>query len=340
MSAIAKKQPAEKQPPATSRCGGDEHPFPLSPEVINDPAHYRRWRTQKLARVGCWLDAPIVEIQDPAHLGQAELAALGERVAAMNFALYRCRTAGNATLSHRAFLGLCRQVGLDRLAANPLSHDMPEGASGVSEIRVGDDAQRAYIPYSNRALNWHTDGYYNPPAERVNGFAMHTIRPATAGGENRFLDHEVLYLLLRDRDPALAACLFSDEVMTIPPNTPEDGNKKMTRPAQTGPVFLLTGGRLQMRFTLRARHIHWKPSPEVRAALAEIRAILDDADNPFIVTRRFAAGEGVISNNVLHNRSAFEDAAGGREPPTKPRGRLVLRARFYNPIDIQPAILD
>ena len=338
MSASAKKQPAEKQPPAASRCGGDEHPFPLSPEVINDPAHYRRWRAQKLARVGCWLDAPIVEIQDPAHLGQAELAALGERVAAMNFALYRCRTDGNATLSHRAFLALCRQVGLDRLAANPLSHDMPQGASGVSEIRVGDDAQRAYIPYSNRALNWHTDGYYNPPAERVNGFAMHTIRPATAGGENRFLDHEILYLLLRDRDPALAACLFSDDVMTIPPNTPEDGNKNMTRPAQTGPVFLLTGGRLQMRFTLRARHIHWKPSRPVRAALAEIRAILDDADNPFIVTRRFAAGEGVISNNVLHNRTAFEDAAGGRGKPTKPRGRLVLRARFYNPIDIQPAI--
>ena len=328
MSASVKKQPAEQQPPAASRCGGGEHPFPLSPEVINDPAHYRRWRTQKLARVGCWLDAPIVEIQDPAHLGQAELAALGERVAAMNFALYRCRT--DATVSHRAFLALCRQVGLDRLAANPLSQGVSNG-SGVSEIRVGDDAQRAYIPYSNRALNWHTDGYYNPPAERINGFAMHTIRPAADGGENRFLDHEVLYLLLRDRDPALAACLFSDDVMTIPPNTPEDGNKKMTRPAQTGPVFLFTGGRLQMRFTLRARHIHWKPSRPVRAALAEIRAILDDADNPFIVTRRFAAGEGVISNNVLHNRTAFDDAAGSR-------GRLVLRARFYNPIDIQPAI--
>ena len=327
MSANAKKQPAEKQPPA-SRCG-DEHSFPLRPEVINDPAHYRRWRAHKLARVGCWLDAPIVEIRDPAHLGQAELAALGERVAAMNFALYRCRTAGNATLSHRAFLALCRQVGLDRLAANPLSR----GASGVSEIRVGDDAQRAYIPYSNRALNWHTDGYYNPPAERVNGFAMHTIRPAVSGGENRFLDHEILYLLLRDRDPALAACLFSDDVMTIPPDTQAGGRKNITRPAQTGPVFLLSGGRLQMRFTLRARHIHWKPSPEVRAALAEIRAILDDADNPFVVTRRFAAGEGVISNNVLHNRTAFEDAAGGR-------GRLVLRARFYNPIDIQPAIQD
>ena len=324
MSASVKKQPAEKQPPAASRCGGDEHPFPLSPEVINDPAHYRRWRAQKLARVGCWLGAPIVEIQDPAHLGQAELAALGERVAAMNFALYRCHSDGD--VSHRAFLALCRQVGLDRLAANPLSHDMPQGASGVSEIRVGDDAQRAYIPYSNRALNWHTDGYYNPPAERVNGFAMHTIRPAAGGGENRFLDHEILYLLLRDRDPALAACLFSDDVMTIPPNAQTGGRKSMTRPAQTGPVFLLSGGRLQMRFTLRARHIHWKPSRPVRAALAEIRAILDDADNPFVVTRRFAAGEGVISNNVLHNRTAFDDAAGEKSK------RLVLRARFYNPI--------
>ncbi len=61
----------------------------------------------------------------------------------------------------------------------------------------------------------------------------------------------------------------------------------------------------------------------MRAALAEIEAILDDPDNPFVLTRRVAAGEGVIGNNVVHNRARFSEPEGGRAG-----GRLVLRARF------------
>jgi hypothetical protein len=38
------------------------------------------------------------------------------------------------------------------------------------------------------------------------------------------------------------------------------------------------------------------------------------------------AGEGLISNNVLHNRTAFEDGPGHR--------RLIYRARFYDRIDL------
>ena len=319
-----------KKLPVAGR-GYGQNPPPLDQSIITDPTRYQRWRTQKLARVGRYLEAPFVEIQDPARLEAKELSALGERINAMNFALYRTDTAtDNAAFGHHTLTGLCRQAGFGLPAVNPFAH-----SSGVSEIRVADDArQRAYIPYGNRALNWHTDGYYNPPAERINGFAMHTIRAAAEGGENRFLDHEVLYLLLRDRDPALAACLFAADVMTIPPGIQAGG---AARAAHTGPVFSIagtdgTGGRLQMDFTLRKRHIHWKESRQVRAALAEIRAILDDPDNPHVLTHRFAAGEGVLSNNVLHNRAAFTDAAGSR-------GRLVLRARYYDRIGdtgIQP----
>ncbi len=299
----------------------------LDLSTIDDPARYRRWRAQKLERVQRCLHKPVVEIQNPAQLEPRELSEIGEWVGAMNFALYRID--GKAAFGHHALIKLCRQVGLDRLVANPFAD-----ASGVSEIRVAEDArQRAYIPYSNRALNWHTDGYYNPPQERIHGFAMHTVRPAAEGGENRLLDHEVLYLLLRDRDPALAACLFEHDVMTIPP-----GAHGASRPAYTGPVFSITERRLHLGFTLRQRHIHWKPSRPVQAALAEIRAILDDENNPHILTRRFAAGEGIISNNVLHNRTAFvedafADAAENRQPPP---GRLVLRARFYDSIGITP----
>jgi len=288
----------------------------LSAPVIADPVRYRRWRADKLKRARRCLAQPVVEVGDPAHLTAAELSALRERVEAVNFALYRTA----AAFSHLALKRLCRQVGLARLVANPFAE-----ASGISEIRAAarGESRRAYIPYSNRALDWHTDGYYHPPGRPIGGFALHTVRPAPRGGENRLLDHEMLYLLLRDRAPVLAACLFADDVLTIPPGTEADGSP---RPAHTGPVFWMCGGRLQMRFTLRRRHIGWKQSPQVRSALAEIKAILNDPDSPFTLTRRLRAGEGIICNNVLHNRAAFTVPADGQP------GRLVLRARFYDRI--------
>lgn len=322
MSAIA------HQPPTANSHGG-EYLSPFNQSVMDDPECYRRWRAQKLARVRCFLDAPLVEIGDPLCLEKKELSALGERIAAMNFALYRIKrcTPDDSTFSHRVFINMCRQVGLERLVANPFAH-----SSGISEIQVATDTrQRAYIPYDNRALNWHTDGYYHPPATRINAFAMHTVRPAASGGENQFLDHEILYLRLRDRDPTLAACLFAPDVMTIPPGTHAFG---AARAAHTGAVFsnIDGSGRLHMGYTLRKHNIHWKSSRLVQAALGSVRAILEAEDNPFVLTRRFAAGEGVISNNVLHNRTAFANSENHDGLDGKSDGRLVLRARFYDSI--------
>ena len=57
-----------------------------------------------------------------------------------------------------------------------------------------------YIPYTNRPLNWHTDGYYNRPEEQVRGIVMHCAAESASGGENLFLDQEIAYILLRDAD--------------------------------------------------------------------------------------------------------------------------------------------
>ena len=54
--------------------------------------------------------------------------------------------------------------------------------------------------------------------------------------------------------------------------------------------------------------------------------ILSTADDKGPVFHyRLQAGEGLISNNVLHNRTAFEDGTGHK--------RLIYRARFYDRID-------
>jgi len=288
---------------------------------LSDLTRYPCWRAHKLEGVQHYLSHPFVKIQNPERLDETALSALRDRVSAMNFALYRIDP--NIDFDHVSLKRLCQQIGLVQLDTNPFAE-----SSGISEIRVATngDKRQEYIPYSNQALNWHTDGYYNPPGKRINGFAMHTIRAGASGGQNQFLDHEILYLLLRDKDPALAACLFEDDAMTIPPGLEAGGNE---RPAQTGPVFSFDhSDRLTMRFTLRKRHISWKQSDLIEAALIGVNAILNDPDNPFILAHRFEAGEGVISNNVLHNRAAFTDPGGG-EP-----GRMALRARFYDRIKI------
>ncbi|MGI9310344.1 MAG: TauD/TfdA family dioxygenase [bacterium] len=298
---------------------------PLDAATIADPSRYRRWRARKLSDARRALARPVVEIRDPSRLAATELAALRAQVAAINFALYRIADADADTdarnadaLGHGALKRLCRQVGLTELARNPFAH-----RSGVSEIRAASrGARRGYIPYTDRALNWHTDGYYNAPQQRIEAFAMHTVRAAPAGGENRLLDPEILYLLLRDRDAVAAAELFAPDALRVPPGTDADGG---ARPAHGGPVLSFGADRrLRMRCTLRRRHVEWKSI----AARGAIESILADDANPFILTRRLAAGEGIISNNVLHHRAAFA-------APPGTRGRLVLRARFHQRIRIE-----
>jgi alpha-ketoglutarate-dependent taurine dioxygenase len=203
------------------------------------------------------------------------------------------------------------RLGLERLQANPFADE-----DGISSLEAAPEkAARGYIPYSNRRLLWHTDGYYNPPAQRIRAFILHCVRPAAAGGENRVLDHEIAYLLLRDADPEHVRALSAPDAMTIPANTDEG----MPRPAQSGPVFSEDGGALHMRYTARTRSIEWRADAATRAAVERLNAILEAA-SPYVFTLRLAPGQGLVCNNVLHDRSAFTDAPGAK--------RLVYRARY------------
>ena len=147
------------------------------------------------------------------------------------------------------------RLGLARLHANPLADE-----DGISSLEAAPEkAGRGYIPYSNQRLLWHTDGYYNAPEQRIRAFILHCVRPAAAGGENRLLDPEIAYILLRDADPQYVKALSAPDAMTIPANA-ADGAE--LRPAQTGPVFSADAGALHMRYTARTRSIEWRPDDD------------------------------------------------------------------------------
>jgi alpha-ketoglutarate-dependent taurine dioxygenase len=212
--------------------------------------------------------------------------------------------------------GVGEQLGLRTLDVNYLADD-----DGITPLAATDGGTRsAYIPYTNRALRWHTDGYYNPPDRRIRAMILHCVQRAEDGGENRLLDHELAYIALRDADPEHVRALMQPDVMTIPARS-EEG--EVARGDQTGPVFSVTeDGCLHMRYTARSRSIAWKDKPAVHAATRALLRILDTDSN--ILCARLEPGMGIVCNNVLHDRSAFTDSSAHR--------RLVLRARYYEAV--------
>lgn len=281
------------------------------PFSLADPEAYSTWRTHKLAVAPRDAAAVMVEISDPCRLSADEHRRLLGHLRACNLVFYRGRAAPITKDDLRA---LGRQLGLERLDANICADE-----DSITSLQVVNSGRHAcYIPYTNRRLSWHTDGYYNPSAQQIRAIVMHCVRPAAQGGENAYLDHEMLYLLLRDRDPDLISALMHPQAMTIPPNV--DAGDEI-RGATTGPVFSLdTQGNLHMRYSARTRNIVWRDDAKTAQAVTAISEILA-SDTPYIVRYTLQANEGVISNNVLHNRSAFTDDT---------HQRLLYRARYYD----------
>lgn len=280
---------------------------------LDDDAAYRRWRDWKLAHRVPDAEALTVDVTDPRALGAAERDALLERIAQTNMALYRSPRADEDKDLPRA---LGAQLGLRRLDANWLADE-----DGISCIAVSDrsDGRGGFIPYTDRAIRWHTDGYYHPQQRRIEAMILHCVRPAAQGGATALLDHELAYIALRDADPVHVRVLMQADAMTIPARDDAGG---VARAAQTGPVFSLTAaGQLHMRYTARTRSIAWKADAAVRAAVACLEALLA-GDSPWVIRTRLDAGMGFVGHNVLHERSAFSD------DPARPR--LLYRARFLD----------
>ena len=285
-----------------------------SPFDLEDAVTYRRWRDWKLACRPARIEELMVDVGDARELAPAELKALQRRIERCGFALYRSAHGVDDRALPRL---LGAQLGLRRLDANWLADE-----DGISRITVSGqaDGHGGFIPYTDLPIRWHTDGYYHPQQRRIRGMILHCVRPALRGGENTLLDHELAYIALRDISPAHVRALMQPDAMTIPERTDEGG---VARAAQTGPVFSVgADGGLHMRYTARTRSIEWRDDGATRAAVARLEALLRDPRFPGMFRVRLQAGMGLVGHNVLHDRSAFQDA------PAQPR--LLLRARFLD----------
>jgi alpha-ketoglutarate-dependent taurine dioxygenase len=287
-----------------------------NPFDLENTDAYLRWRDHKLAHAITDPGELIVDIRDPRNLTKAEHAALLERCRRSNMAIYATRADPVDETTVQQF-GL--QFGLSSLDANWLA-----GEQGITRVTVcADDGKRqGYIPYTDRAIRWHTDGYYNPPERQVRGMILHCVHSAGQGGENHLLDHEIAYLMLRDENTDFIRALSAADAMTIPERTDDQG---VARAAQSGPVFSIdpATGALHMRYTARTRSIEWKQDAATLAAVAALERLLA-SDLPHIHGLRLEPGMGLLCNNVLHDRAAFDDDAASP--------RLLYRARYHERI--------
>lgn len=239
-----------------------------------DENRYQEWREGKLQNYPQSAEELIVEIGGLGHLSELERAAIVERCRRCNMAIYWCRDAsadGAAVRQFAARFGLWR-----------LDHHLCANVDGVAELSVAASGVRTgYVPYSNRSLSWHTDGYYNARSSPVRAVVLHCVSSAASGGDNALLDPEIAYIHLRDENPAFISALEHRECMTIPANTGETGDAEI-RPAVCGPVFSHDprSGALHMRYSARKKNIQWRDDEPTRAALAFLTEILAAADGP------------------------------------------------------------
>ena len=295
-----------------------QDPIPAdSPFNLENDDAYHRWRDAKLAGYPQSLGDLVVEVRNPRQFSDIELAELRRRVERSNMVIYAGATGDDPDKAIARRAG--EQLGLTQMDANYLSDD-----DGLTSLTVNPGGERAkYIPYTDRPISWHTDGYYNLPERQIRGLLLHCVRSAASGGENALMDQEVAYILLRDADPEHIRALMSADAMSIPPGKDSEGG---ARGDAVGPVFAYhaASDSLHMRFTARKRNIRWSEAPAVQAALKLLTDLLA-SDSPYIFRGRLESGMGLLCNNVLHDRTGFND-------PENASRRLLYRARYFDRI--------
>jgi alpha-ketoglutarate-dependent taurine dioxygenase len=281
----------------------------------NSTDGYREWRAAKLDNYPKSATELVTEIDGLLDMSDSQKEAILASCRRANMAIYSCRDAFVDRKTVRNFAGF---FGLTRI-----DHHLCANDDGVSELAVAADGVRSdYVPYSSRSLSWHTDGYYNDVSRRLQAVLLHCSADAANGGQNAVLDPEIAYLRLRDANPDYIAAFEHPECMEIPANNGADGE---IRPAVSGPVFWydLPSGALRMRYSARKKNIRWRNDAATTAARECLSDLLGD-DDGLVLRFRLKPGQGLISNNVLHNRTAFED--------TSEQKRLLYRARFFDSI--------
>lgn len=272
---------------------------------------YLKWRDEKLAAYPGSVGDLVVELGDMTVITPAEKAKIMELVERANMCVY---AAGAAPLEAGSLLALGRQLGVSQT-------DKSSRHAQADELTNSGILKHA-IPFSTRHVNWHTDATYYGSNRTIEALFLLCRRPAPQGGSNKVLDHEMLYIRLRDEHPDALKILMSKDCFNY-----RDPSTGTVHPERGGKVFWANAdGHLAHRFSFRKTDMAWADDADVAAA----RSVLESAiiaEGPHVIEGRLESGLGLVCNNVLHTREKLVDS----DDPAQQR--LLFRARFYDRVN-------
>jgi len=252
-------------------------------------AEFLRWAEEKERNIPQNIDGISVNIHDINNVKTSEIAKIKETINRYNSCIYSSSVPleSNITLLKFAELVGMRTYDCNNLESNEISTITPEENNKIN-----------YIPYTDKPLNWHTDGYYD--RKPIFSWLLHCVNPATQGGENYLLDHELAlreYVMRHDDINNLLAA----DALTIPES------KDTSRAKISTYIFSFENQykKLHMRFSMRKDNID--TSPKASEAITKLKKIIENDCGKYSLTYKLQKNEGIITNNILHGRNAFKD---------------------------------
>ena len=250
---------------------------------------FLKWATQKENNIPKNINEISVEIKDINRTTKNEISKIRSTLDRFNSCLYR----SNRDLeSNSCLLDFAKAVGMKTFDCNNIE------ANEISTISSIKNEKIQYIPYTNKALNWHTDGYYDK--KPLFSWLLHCINPANDGGENYLLDHELAmreYVLSYDD----IEVLMNKRAITIPES------QGSNRSALSTYIFSFDNDyeKLHMRFSMRKENI--KMSDNTLTAMSKLTNVIENNCSKYSITYKLSKNEGILSNNILHGRNSFKD---------------------------------
>ncbi len=289
--------------------------FTTSPYDLDNNETYERWRDNKLKAYPRYISDLVVEINDPRDLKKNEYQKIIDVCRKTNMVIYASKTGDDPDPEIPLTIGR-------KFVGQKPDHNWLANDNGLTSLKVAKRGIRQqFIPYTNREIQWHTDGYYNSLQHQVQALLLHVVQRAARGGENALVDHEIVYIMLREKNPEYIRALMASDVLTIPARIT---GGKVARAEESGPVFSINAnGKLHMRYTIRVNNVMWSEDHLTQEALRYLEYILA-SHSSYIFSGLLEPGMGLISNNVLHNRAAFIDS--------ETQVRHFYRARYFNRI--------
>ena len=252
-------------------------------------AEFLRWAEEKERNIPHNIDGIIVNIHDINNVKISEIAKIKETINKCNSCIYSSKI---ALKSNTNLLKFVESIGMRTYDRNNIE------SNEISTITPLENNKINYIPYTDKSLNWHTDGYYDKKS--IFSWLLHCVHPATHGGENYLLDHELAlreYVLRYDD----INNLMSEDALTIPES------KDTSRSEISTYIFSIKNKykKLHMRFSMRKDNIC--TSPKASDAVTKLKQTIENDCAKYSLTYKLQKNEGIITNNILHGRKAFKD---------------------------------